>query len=75
MNIQSHPHVFDVIEPIKPLVLLYSNDLTFRFNASLFSIQNGKDEFLVVRRMYIRFRRNSVEKAYTPSEFKLRNLR
>jgi hypothetical protein len=48
MNIQSHSHVFDVIEPIKPLVLLYSNDLAFRFNATLFSIQNGKDEFLVV---------------------------
>jgi hypothetical protein len=75
MNIQTHPHAFDVIHPIKPLVLFHSIDLTFRLNARFFSILNGKDEFLVVQRMYIRSHRNSVEDANTSSEFKLRNLR
>ncbi len=75
MNIQTHPHVLDVIQPNKLLVLLHSNDLTFCLNARFFPILNGKGEFLVVRKMYIRFRQNSVEKGYTPSEFKLRNLR
>jgi hypothetical protein len=71
MKIQAHLPVFDVLQPNKPLVLLYLSDLMFRLNARFFSILNGKGEFLVVRRMYIRFRRNSVKKTYTPSEFKL----
>jgi hypothetical protein len=58
-----------------PLVVLHSNDLAFWLNARFFSILNRKGEFLVVRRMYTRFRRNYVEKAYTPSEFKLRDIR
>ncbi len=33
MKIQTHPPVFDVIEPNKPVVSLFSNDLTFRLNA------------------------------------------
>jgi hypothetical protein len=69
MKIQTHPPVFDVIQPNKPLVLFYSNDLTFRLNSRFFSILNGKSEFLVlrcrkdVRKIPSKFRQNSVKKA------------
>ena len=48
MKIQTRPPVFDIIQPSKPLVLLYSNELTFSLNARFFSILNRKGEFLRV---------------------------
>ena len=45
MKIQTHPPVFDVKRPNKPLVLVYSNDLTFWLNAQFLSILNGMNVY------------------------------
>ena len=44
MKIQTHPPVFDVIQPSKRIVLLYLDDLTFRLITRFFSILNGEGE-------------------------------